>query len=208
MASGGATDAEAIIREIENGRLDAKIVALISDRSDAYALIRAKEHGIPAICIDAGNKPKNGSDAGIRDIIYQLNPDLILLLGWMKIMSPEFVRRYGHMTWNIHPSLLPTFAGKMDRSVHEELLRRGAKLTGCSLIRIDENADTGPIILQRAVEVREDDTVDSLRDRVQKAEQEILLEAIKLFMEYRLEFAINRYGGEYIKILPLPTQPV
>ena len=92
---------------------------------------------------------------------------------------------------NIHPSLLPAYAGGMDLNVHEEVLKRGCKITGCSLIFIDEGADTGPIILQKAVDVKDDDTADSLKERVQKAEQEILIEGIKLFAEKRLKVEGN-----------------
>ncbi len=202
LASGGATDAGAIIREIEAGRLDAAISALISDRADSYALARAEEHGIPALFISPQDRSTAEFEEDLAETLYELDPDLILLLGWMRILGPRFVRRYGHMTWNIHPSLLPLCAGGMDRGVHEVLLRRGAKLTGCSLIQIDEGADTGPIILQRAVGIQGDDAIEELRTRVQAAEQEILLEAIGLFMAGRLELATNRYGGKYYRILP------
>ena len=123
--------------------------------------------------------------------------DLILLIGYMRILSNEFVRRYRWRIMNIHPSLLPAFAGGMDLDVHRAVLDYGVKVTGCTLHFVDEGVDTGPIILQKPVKVDEDDTPETLKSKVQKAEQEIILEAIKLFKQGRL-----RVEGRRVRILP------
>lgn len=208
LASGGATDMGPIADQIEKGQLSAKIVALICDNPEAYAFKRAEKYGIPTVLIelrDKTDKTRKDFDKEIMRAVKKYNPDLILLLGWMKILGPEFVQEHGGLkTWNIHPALLPMFAGGMDRSVHKDVLERGAKITGCSLIALDEGADTGPIILEKIVEVKFGDTIDTLRDRVQKAEQEIILEAIRLHIEGRLKIVTNAYGGQWVKILDEP----
>ena len=202
MAHSGATDMEPIALAIEKGELHAEITALICDKADAYAITRAENHGIPAIFIDPAGKTKEKFNEEIMQEIERYEADLILLLGWMKILGSGFVNKYGGLkTWNIHPALLPMFAGGMDRAVHEEILKRGAKITGCSLIALDEGADTGPIILEKVVKVKFNDTVDTLRDRVQEAEQKIILEAILLFIENKLRIETNVYGGKSVRIL-------
>lgn len=205
LASGGATDMEPIAVAIEKGELEAEITVLICDKPEAYALARAEKHHIPAIYLSPKNKLREEYCEKIMETMEEYGADLVLLIGWMKILSEDFVEKYGGLkTWNIHPALLPMFAGGMDRSVHKDVLERGAKITGCSLIALDEGADTGAIILEKVVEVRFDDTVDTLRDRVQKAEQEIILEAIRLHMEGRLKIVANTYGGQWVQILDEP----
>jgi len=112
--------------------------------------------------------------------------ELLLLIGYMRYLSKWFVGRYQNRIMNIHPSLLPAFAGGMDKNVHEAVLEHGAKITGCTLHFVDEGQDTGPIILQKAVEVGEDETVDTLKEKVQKAEQEIIVKGIMLFAAGKL----------------------
>ncbi len=205
LASGGATDMEPIAVAIEKGELEAEITMLICDKPDAYALTRAEKHHIPAIYLSPKNKSREEYCEAIIEELKEYEAGLVLLIGWMKILSKNFVEEYGGLrTWNIHPALLPMFAGGMDRSVHKDVLERGAKVTGCSLIALDPGADTGPIILEKVVEVKFDDTVDTLRDRVQKAEQEIILEAIQLHIEGRLKIVTNAYGGQWVQILDKP----
>jgi phosphoribosylglycinamide formyltransferase-1 len=113
--------------------------------------------------------------------------NLVLLIGYMKLMSSWFVKKWRNKVMNIHPSLLPMFVGGMDKNVHEQVLEYGCKVTGCSLIFIDEGADTGPIILQKAVYIDEGETVDSLKQKVQIAEQEIIIKGIELFRDKKIE---------------------
>jgi phosphoribosylglycinamide formyltransferase-1 len=196
LASTKGTDMQAIIDAIESGKLDAEISVVISNKKDAYALERAKKHNIKAIFLDPKGKEREEYDKEISRILEEENVDLILLIGYMKLISPWFVKKYENRVMNIHPSLLPAYAGGMDLNVHEEVLKRGCKITGASLIFIDEGADTGPIILQKAVYVDDNDTPETLKGKVQKAEQEILLEGIRLFAEKKL-----KVEGKRVRIL-------
>jgi len=196
LASTRGTDLQAVIDEIESGRLDAKIVCVISDKEDAYALERAKKHGIEAIYFDKKNKTREQFDEEVIKELEKRNVDLVLLIGYMRYLSKNFVEKYRNRIMNIHPSLLPAFAGGMDKSVHRAILEHGCKVTGCTLHFVDEGADTGPIILQKAVDIDENETVDSLKEKVQKAEQEIILKGIRLFQEGRL-----KVEGRKVKIL-------
>lgn len=182
LGSTAGTDMQAIIE----ARIPIKIV--ISNKKEAYILKRAKEAGI-LMAITKQEKE-------IMEILDSYKIDLILLIGYMRYLSKEFVNKYQNRIMNIHPSLLPAFAGGMDKNVHRAILDWGCKVTGCTLHFVDEGADTGPIILQKAVPIAEDETVDSLKAKVQKAEQEIILQGIKLFAENRL-----KVEGRRVKIL-------
>ncbi len=122
--------------------------------------------------------------------------DLVLLIGYMKLMSSWFVQKWLNKVMNIHPSLLPKYAGGMDKGVHEMVLENGDEVTGASLIFIDEGADTGPIILQKEVPVEEGETVDSLKEKVQAAEQKIILKGIELYRDGNI-----KVDGHKVKIL-------
>ena len=113
--------------------------------------------------------------------------ELVLLIGYMRILSPWLVRKYKDKIINIHPSLLPAFAGGMDKDVHQEVLKSGVKVTGCTLHFVDESVDSGPIIMQKEVEISKDETVDSLKAKVQKAEQEVIVKAIDLFEKGKIK---------------------
>ncbi len=191
LASTRATDMQAIIDEIEKGKLSAEIVCVISNNKNAYALERARQHNIEAIFIDPKGKTKEEYDKEILEELNKRNVDLILLIGYNRYVTKTLLDPYRNRIMNIHPSLLPAFPG-WDKEVHKAVLEYGCKITGCTLHFVDERLDAGPIILQKAVEVRDDDTVESLKERVQKAEQEIIIEGIKLFMEGRLKVEGNR----------------
>ena len=198
LGSTRGTDLQAVIDAIESGDLDAEVVCVISNRRKAYILERARKHGIEAIYISPKGLSREEYDRLVMKELEKRAPiDLILLIGYMRILSNEFVRRYRWRIMNIHPSLLPAFAGGMDLDVHRAVLDYGVKVTGCTLHFVDEGVDTGPIILQKPVKVDEDDTPETLKSKVQKAEQEIILEAIKLFKQGRL-----RVEGRRVRILP------
>src|SRR3989344_2558252 len=129
----------------------------------------------------ASTKDREQYDKEIAKVLEQNNVDLILLIGYMRFLSPWFVNKYKNKIMNIHPSLLPKYAGGMDKDVHAEVLKNKEKVTGATLHFVDEGADTGPIIMQKAVEIDEDETADTLKEKVQKAEQEIILKAIELY---------------------------
>lgn len=198
LGSTRGTDLQALIDAIKSGELDAEIVCVISNRRKAYILERARKHSIEAIYISPKGLSREEYDRlVIRELEKRAPIDLILLIGYMRILSVEFVRRYRWRIMNIHPSLLPAFAGGMDLDVHKAVLEYGVKVTGCTLHFVDEGVDTGPIILQKPVKVDEDDSPETLKSKVQKAEQEVILEAIKLFKQGRL-----KVEGRRVRILP------
>ncbi len=193
LGSTRGTDLEGVIGSIKKGELEAEIVVVISDRKDAYILERARNHGIESIYLNPRGFPNREEfDKEVARILEEKKVDVILLIGYMRILSPYFVRKFPYRIMNIHPSLLPAFAGGMDLNVHEEVLKRGVKITGCTLHFVDEGTDTGPIILQKPVPVEEEDTPQSLKSRVQKAEQEIIVKGLRLFQEGRLKVEKGR----------------
>ena len=187
MASTSGTDMQAIIDAIEAKKLNANISVVISNKEDCYALERARKHKLKAVFIDAKDKTREEFDKESAKVLDENKVELILLIGYMRFLSEWFVNKYENKIMNIHPSLLPAFAGNMDKNVHEEVLKHGTKVTGCTLHFVDKGADTGPIILQKAISIDEDETVDTLKDKVQEAEQEIILKAIKLFADGKLK---------------------
>ncbi|MDP3765909.1 MAG: phosphoribosylglycinamide formyltransferase [Nanoarchaeota archaeon] len=197
LASTKATDLQAVINAIESKKLNAKISVVISDKENAYALERARKHNIEAVFIDAKSKDiadikdkdkkREAFDKKAAAALDKHNVDLILAIGYMRIISPWLVEKYRNKIMNIHPSLLPAFAGGMDKDVHAEVLKAGVKETGCTLHFVDESVDGGPIIMQKKVKVEKNDTVEKLKEKVQKAEQEIIIKAIRLYDEGKIE---------------------
>ena len=184
LVSGGGTNLAAIIKAIEDKRIkNVRIKAVISNNSDAYALERAKNAGIDAKCIS----PKNFSsrDEFNKALLYELqrlNPDLIVLAGFLVNISEDIVKAFENKIINIHPSLIPSFCGKAyyGLKVHEAALKRGVKVTGATVHFVDAGIDTGRIIIQKAVEVHAKDDAKSLQKRVmEEAEWIILPEAIE-----------------------------
>lgn len=196
LASTRGTDMQAVIDEIEAGKLYAEISVVISDKKECGALERAKKHGLKTVFINSEGKAKEEFDREVIEELEKHKVDLILLIGYMRILSPSFVNKYRNEIMNIHPSLLPAFAGGMDLDVHQTVLDHGVKVTGATLHFVDEEADTGPIILQKPVYIEEKETKESLKKKVQKAEQEIILRAIRLFMDNKL-----KVEGRKVKIL-------
>ena len=180
LASTRATDMQAIIDAINSKKLNAVISVVISNKQDAYALERAQNHGIKAVFIESKGKEREQYDKEVAKVLDENKVDLILLIGYMRILSPWFVNKYRNKIMNIHPSLLPKYAGGMDRDVHAEVLKNKEKVTGATLIFVDETVDGGPIIMQKEVIIEENETIDSLKAKVQKAEQEMIIKAIDL----------------------------
>ncbi len=187
LGSTSGTDLQAVIDEIESGKLDAEISVVISNKENAFILERAAKHGLKALCIPSKGREREEYDRDIAAIMHENGVQLILLIGYMKFLSEWFVDKFRNKIMNIHPSLLPAFAGGMDLDVHQEILDHGVKVTGATLHFVDEGADTGPIIAQKCVQIAEDETKGTLKEKVQKAEQEIILRAIRLFAEGKLK---------------------
>lgn len=192
LASTKANDMQAVIDAIEQKKLNAEISVVISNKADAYALERARKHGIKSVFLDPKGKTREDYDKEISKILDENKVGLILLIGYMKYLSPWFVGKYRWKIMNIHPSLLPKFAGGMDKNVHQAVLDAGEKTTGCTLHFVDEGADTGPIIMQKEVKIERGETADTLKEKVQKAEQEVLLKAVKLYSEGKIKMLDNK----------------
>lgn len=187
LGSTRGTDMVGIMDAIQNGTLtDIDIAFILSNKEDAYILERAEQYNLQSIFLNPKGKKREEYDDKITALLEKHDIELVLLIGYMKLMSNKFVDRWANKVMNIHPSLLPAFAGGMDRNVHADVLARGCKVTGASLIFIDQGADTGPIISQRVVTVEDNDDVDSLKAKVQNLEQEMLVEAIAQFRDGRI----------------------
>ncbi len=185
LASGGGTNLQAIIDAVATKTLaDVEISVVISNNQNAFALERAAKAKIAAVCISP--KEFESREAFNRAFLDKLNGyrvDLVVLAGFLVVIPPEMIAEYRNRIINIHPSLIPSFCGKgfYGLNVHKEALKRGVKVTGATVHFVDEGTDTGPIILQRAVEVKEGDTPKTLQRRVmEEAEWKILPEAIDL----------------------------
>lgn len=183
--SGGGTNLQAIIDGVEDGTItNTEIVGVISNNKNAYALERAKKHGIPAECISP--KDYESRAAFNEQFLARVNtyaPDLIVLAGFLVVIPPEMIAAYRNRMINIHPSLIPAFCGTgyYGLKVHEAALNRGVKVVGATVHFVDEGTDTGPIILQKAVEVQNGDTPEVLQRRVmEQAEWKIMPMAIDL----------------------------
>ena len=181
LGSTRGTDLQGVIDAIGSKQLSSKISVVISNKEDAYILERAKKHNIEAVFIDSKGKERGEFDREVNSTLERYNVDLILLIGYMRILSPWFVNKWKNKIMNIHPSLLPAFAGGMDKDVHAKVLKSGVKETGCTLHFVAEDVDAGPIIMQKKVEIDKNETVDSLKEKVQKAEQEVVVKALKLY---------------------------
>ncbi len=185
LVSGGGTNLQAIIDGINNNTIrDTEIVEVVSNNANAYALTRAKENGINGKCISPKDfASRDDFNKALVAEMDNLNPDLIVLAGYLVNIPAEMVKKYTNKIINIHPSLIPSFCGKgyYGLKVHEGALKRGVKITGATVHFVDEGTDTGPIILQKAVEVKEGDTPEILQKRVmEEAEWIILPKAIDM----------------------------
>ena len=187
LGSTRGTDLQAIIDAIENKILRGiNISFVLSEKEDAYILERARKHNLAAIFLDSEGKTREEFDDEVDELLKEHGVELVLLIGYMKMMGKKFVSKWGNKTMNIHPSLLPGFAGGMDLKIHQAVLDRGCKFSGCTLMFIDEGKDTGPIIMQKVVEVTDKETANSLKEKVQKAEQELFLKAIPLYVRGKI----------------------
>lgn len=188
LASGRGSNLQAVIDAIEAGRVQAHIVAVISNKKDAVALERARKHGIKDMFIDP--KPYAGQpdfreayDRSLLEILQQHEVELVLLAGYMKIVTAVLVNAYANRMMNIHPSLLPSFPGL---EVQKKAIDWGCKLAGCTVHFVTEGVDEGPIIIQAAVPILDDDTSDTLAARILVQEHKLYPRAVQLFAEGRL----------------------
>lgn len=196
LVSGGGTNFQAIVDSIESGYIkDAEIVTLVSSNPNAYALERAKKHNIEGVCIR--KKDFENSSLYEKALIEHFESrgvGLVIMAGFMVVIGPDFINAFRNKIMNIHPSLIPSFCGNgfYGLKVHEAALKKGVKVTGATVHFVTEETDAGPIILQKAVYINDDDTPESLQKRVmEEAEWEIFPEAIRLFAEGKIEIVGN-----------------
>lgn len=201
LVSGGGTNLQAIIDKIESGCLkNCTIAAVVSSKPGVYAMERARRHNIPAMCV--ARKDFNSIDeydAALIQCMEKFGVELVVMAGFLSILGEKFIKRFEGRIINVHPALIPSFCGKGYYGIipHQKALEYGVKVTGATVHFVEIEADTGPIILQKAVYIKDDDTPETLQKRVmEEAEWEILPEAIKLYSEGRL--AIE---GRKVKII-------
>ncbi|VAV84744.1 Phosphoribosylglycinamide formyltransferase [hydrothermal vent metagenome] len=185
LASGGGTNLQSIIDAAEAGTLGAEVALVISDKPEAFALERAKKHSIKTAVVTKKDYPsREAFDKRLIEILKENSIELVVLAGFMRIISKQLIDAFPMRIMNIHPSLLPAFPGL---DVQQKAIDYGVKFSGCTVHFIDEGVDTGPIIIQAAVPVTGDDTAESLSSRILKEEHRIYPEAIRLFCQGRLE---------------------
>jgi len=195
LVSGRGSNMLAIIRSVERGRIPgAKVCVVISDRRDANALVTAKKHGVPAVWVDPSTSATRPEyDARVRSTLAQrgVTPEggLVLLAGYMRLLSREFVESFRGRIMNIHPALLPSFPGL---DAQRKALEHGAKVSGCTVHFVVPEVDSGPIVLQSAVRVHDEDTEETLAARILREEHRIYPLAVKLFVEGRLKIQGTR----------------
>lgn len=180
LISGGGTNLQAVIDGCENKSINGEVRVVISNKENAYGLERARNYNIKAICEKDEDK--------IIEVLKENEIELVILAGYLKIVSPKLINEYRNKIINIHPSLIPAFCGKgyYGEKVHQGVIDYGAKVTGATVHFVDEGADTGPIIMQKTVEVKQDDDIKKLAKRVLEVEHEILTKSISMFCENKL----------------------
>ncbi|HUP60454.1 MAG TPA: phosphoribosylglycinamide formyltransferase [Thermoanaerobaculia bacterium] len=177
LLSGRGSNFQAIHEAVQNGALDAEIVCVISNRPDAAGIARAREYGYAAHVIDHKQFANRAAhEAEVLRVLDDARPDFIALAGYMRLLSPSFIDRYRNRIVNIHPSLLPSFPGL---DAQAQAIAAGVKISGCTVHLVDENLDAGPSLVQRAVEVRDNDTAESLAARILVQEHEAYVEALR-----------------------------
>lgn len=195
LVSGNGSNLQAIIDRIEAGDLDARIACVVSNKPDAFAVTRAVTHGIPVVIHENhGYASRREYDQALVGILRSHGVELVVLAGFMRILSEAVVSAFPHAIMNIHPALLPAFPGL---HAQKQALDYGVRFTGCTVHFVDCGTDTGPIILQAVVPIEQDDTEETLSARIQREEHRAFPEAIRLFCAGRL--SVN---GRRVRILP------
>ncbi len=190
LASTKGTDLQAIIDEMKTGKMTGIELAVVaSNKKNAFALERARNQGYPAVFVDPKDETPKEYDVDLADVLKEYGVDLVVLVGYMRVLTPEFVNRFPRRIINVHPALMPKFSGKgfYGTNVHEEVLKTGEKETGCTFHFVDEGVDTGEIILQKKVAVEPEDTPETLKIKVQALEKKWYPEVIRWFAEGKIK---------------------
>lgn len=190
LISGSGTNLQSIIDAIAAKKLDAKIAVVLSNKADAYGLVRAKNHGIPTEVLDHKTFPsREAYDQAVVDRLCERGVELVVLAGFMRLLSPVFIKAYSNRIMNIHPALLPSFPGL---HVQKKAVEHGVRFAGCTVHFVNEECDEGPIIIQAVVPVFPDDSETTLAARILKQEHRIYPRAIQLYAERRLHVVGRR----------------
>ena len=199
LVSGSGSNLQAIIDNIEAGRVDAGIQIVISNVPGVYALERSKKHGIPSLVIPHKGLKREEYDQKLVEALRTRDVELVVLAGFMRIITPVLLRAFPMRVINIHPALLPAFPGT---HVWQTQIDYGVKFAGCTVHFVDEGTDTGPIIIQAVVPVYDEDTADTLNARILKQEHKIYSQAIQMYAEGRLEVRGHRVLAKGVSIAP------
>jgi phosphoribosylglycinamide formyltransferase-1 len=194
LASGGGTNLQAIIDACERGEIDGDVVVVISNVPEAYALERARTHRIPAFAFPHKGTTREDHEKDIIECLVQHQVDLVALAGYLRMMTPLFIDKYAGRIMNTHPALLPSFGGKEMHGlkVHQAVIDYGCKVSGCTIHFVTAEVDGGQIILQKSVPVLEDDTAETLQERILKEEHKLFPRAIQLFAQGKLKIEARR----------------
>ena len=179
LGSTNGSDVVPIVEAILSGELDASVEIIITNNKRALILDKAKKYGVDFSIIDHKNKHREEFDQQISKKLAEKEVDLVLLIGFMRILSTPFIEEWNKKILNVHPSLLPKYAGGMNKDVHKSVLRNKDKETGCTIHLVTSQVDRGPIVVQKKCRVFKNDTVESLKKRVQQLEGEAFIESIK-----------------------------
>lgn len=183
LVSGRGSNLQALIDAIQDGHLNSQVKMVISNKEGVLALERAQKVGISTLVVESKAKSKDQFQDELLAAVMEQNPDLIILAGFMRLLSPAFIQRYKNKIINIHPALLPAFPGL---HAQKQALEAGVKVTGCTVHYVDEGCDSGPIILQRTEEILDTDDEETLSSRLLHKEHDTLVEAVKLIEENKV----------------------
>jgi phosphoribosylglycinamide formyltransferase-1 len=190
LVSGSGSNLQAIIDASERNEIPCRVGVVVSNKAEAYGLVRARNHGIPTDVVDhRAFESREAFDARLVEVIRSSGAELVCLAGFMRVVTPVFLRAFPHRILNIHPALLPSFPGTHGP---RQALQYGVRFSGCTVHFLDEGVDTGPVIVQAVVPVFEDDTEETLAARILKEEHRIYPMAIRLFFQGRLELSGRR----------------
>ena len=189
LASGGGTNLQAIIDSCERGEIDGDVAVVISNVPNAYALERARKHGIDVFCFPSEGITREQHETDVIECLEQHGVGLVCLAGYLRMLTPLMINKYSGRILNTHPALLPSFGGKGMHGlhVHKAVLDYGCKVSGCTIHIVTEEVDGGPIVLQKAVPVLEDDTPETLQERVLKEEHKLYPRAVQLFAQGKVK---------------------
>lgn len=202
LASGRGTDFQSLVDAVERGDLDVHLAVLIANHGDAPVIQRAERHGVPWVFVDHRGRDRQSFEEEIVRILREREVDLVVFAGFMRIVTPYFVDQFKNRIINIHPSLLPAFPGT---HAQRDAVAWGVKVTGCTVHIVDASVDGGPIIYQRAVSVRPEDTEESLAARILEKEHRVLPYVVKLFAEDRVRVEGRKAFIDEEGLEPLPS---